>query len=402
MRLGVTSLAGCLALASCVSPVVLDDAVLAYDRALSRVRSEVLLLNVARARAGLPLNATEVTALTAAFEFSAEADLGGGAAPIGGAAGPTGQLTLGLTTRAVEAPTLSIVPLQGEAFTRRLLAPITATTLEFLHHRGVGVGLLLRLLGQAAVVEGPAGQRVFHRNDPDRGEEFDEFRRRVHHLGALAAAGQLQVGSINRREELRPGPEAGLEAVLSALDRGFHLTSDERGPLLTRHVAGRILISNYDPDPRSEADRRALQARALAYPESFVLVDLEAGGPGGAFPFRGWIKLRSFYEVLAFVARGVDPAWERRVAPHPATLLGRPEPARTLVVSEATTRPDVATVAVELHGRWYWIAPATPGPGAMDDWNLRAFQVLTDLYHLTTRSAGSAPPVVVPVGPRGG
>lgn len=399
MRLGAAPLAGCVVvLASCVSPVVIDEAVLSYDRALSRVRSEVLLLNVARARAGLPLNATEVTALTATFEFEAEAELGGGAAPIGGPGGPTGELTLGLSTRALEAPTLSIVPLQGEAFTRRLLEPTSGATFEFLHHRGVGVGLLLRLLGQAVVLEAADGQRTFHRNDPGRGEEFDEFRRRVHHLAALAATGQLEVGPIRRREELRPRPDADLEGVLSALERGFDLTSDAQGPLLTRVVDGRLLIADYDPDQASEDDRRALQARALAYPDSFLLVDVRADAAGGRLPFRGWIKLRSLQEVLEFVARGIDPSWERPVAPHPATPRVAPQPARTLVVNEATTRPDVATVAVELHGRWYWLAPATPGPDAMDDWNLRAFQVLTDLYHLTTRTSGAAPPVVVPVG----
>lgn len=383
---------------ACVSPVLIDDAVLSYDRALSRVRSELLLLNVARARGGLPLNASEVTALTASFEFEAEAELGGEAAPIGGPEGPTGALTLGLTTRALEAPTLSIVPLQGEAFTRRLLAPITADTFEFLHHRGVGVGLLLRLLTQAAVLEPRPGQRQWLRHDPARPDEYFELRRRILHLDALAEAGELQVGAL-RLEERLPGPgDAKLPELLSALEKGYRLAGDEHEALLVRPLAGRILLSNYDPDLRPTAERNALQARAATYPDSFLLVDIRPDGPGGGYPFQGWIKLRSFQQVIEFVARGIDPDWEKAVVPHPATPLVAARPARTLVVEEATRAPASATVAVELHGRWYWIPAAAPGAQAMDDWNLRAFQVLTDLYHLTTHGAGAAPPVVVPVG----
>lgn len=81
-----------LTLPACVSPVALEEAVRAYDRTLSRVRSQTLLMNVARARHGLPLNASEVTALTASFEFSAQASVGGVVGPIGGPADPTGRV----------------------------------------------------------------------------------------------------------------------------------------------------------------------------------------------------------------------------------------------------------------------------------------------------------------------
>lgn len=398
MRLLRVLTLGVAACAACVSPVVLEDAVLAYDKSLSRVRSQVLLLNIARARAGLPLNATEVTALTATFEFEAQADVGAGAAPIGGAGGPTGELSLGLSTRALESPTLSIVPLQGEEFTRRLLAPIDARTFEFVHHRRVGVGLLLRLLAQSIVLE-EGGRRVTFDNDPDQPDEFAEFRRRVLHLDSLALRGALDVGPIPRLEVWRPTPEVELDGLTAALDHGFRLERDAQGPLLVRKVEGRVLVANYDPEGLSDEERFALDARAREYPDGFLLVDVREGGPGGDYALRGWIKLRSFQQVLDFVARGIDPDWERPVPAHPATAPVPAQPARTFVVEEGASAPDDATVAVELNGRSFWI-PAAPGASAADDWNLRAFQVLMHLYHLTTRNPGTALPTVVSVGGR--
>lgn len=401
--MGLPRLPGaCLALtalvAGCVSPVVLEDAVLAYDRTLARVRSQVLLLNIARARAGLPLNASEVTALTATFEFEAQADASAGVGPLGGAAPATGDLSLGVSARVLEAPTLSIVPLQGEAFTRRLVAPIDDVTFEFLHHRDVGVSLLLRLLAEGVVVEAADGARVFHENDPDEPEEFAEFRRRALHLESLARSGHLDVGPIPRVERWRPPPDAPLDGLVEALEAGFDLEVDAGGPLLTREVDGRILIANYDPRRRPEAERLALEARARAFPAGFVLVDVRPDGPGGDYPLQGWIKLRSLSQVLDFVGRGVDPTWERAVAPHPATRPAPVEPARTLVVHETTaSAPDDAVVAVELEGRWLWI-PRPSGGQPSGDWNLRAWQVLTDLYHLTTRNPGAPLPTFVAVG----
>ncbi len=402
LRFASTTLLALLAmlalLAGCVSPVMLDEAVLAYDRTLARVRSQLLLLNIARARAGLPLNASEVTALTATFEFEAQASAGAGVGPLGGAAAATGDLSLGLSTRALEAPTLSIVPLQGEAFTRRLVAPLDDRTFYFLHHRDAGVALLLRLMGESVVIEEADGRRVFHDNDPDEPEEFVEFRRRVLHLQALASRGVLDVGPIPLDERWRPPADIDLEGLVAALELGFDLEADAQGPVLTRQVDGRILIANYDPQFLPDDERRALDARAQEFPESFLLVDIRPDHPGGDYPLRGWIKLRSLYQILTFVGRAIDPTWEVPVAPHPASAPAPAQPARTLLVLEGDSPPDDAVVAAELEGRWFWIPAPAPGAARSRDWNLRAFQVLTDLYQLTTRNPGVAPPTVVTVG----
>ncbi len=387
-------------LLACVSPVALEDAVLSYDRTLSRVRSQTLLMNIARARQGLPLNASEVTALTAAFEFTAQADAGATLGPIGGVDATTGALSLGLSARAIEAPTLSIVPLQGEAFTRRLISPIDDRTFDLLLHRRVSMGMLLRLLGDAVVID--AGDvHVHHRNDPDVPGEFEEFRRRVYHLDMLARDFHVVVGPIPRFERWRPHPGTDLEGIGALLAQGYRLEEDAQGPLLLRKVEGRILISNYHPHDLSEDERLALVARAQRFNLSYVLVDIRPEGPGGEYPLRGWIKLRSLHQVLRFVGRGVDPRWEYPVEPHPLTRSPRPQPVRTLAIDETAEGPDDPTrLAVEMNGRWFSIPASPPDVAPASDWNLEAFQTLSNLYHLTTLNPNVplAPQPVISVG----
>jgi hypothetical protein len=48
-----------LALAGCLGPVSLHEAVLGYDSTVSRLEHELLLVNIARLRAGLPVQFTE-------------------------------------------------------------------------------------------------------------------------------------------------------------------------------------------------------------------------------------------------------------------------------------------------------------------------------------------------------
>src|SRR5690606_39081067 len=94
----------------------------------------------------------------------------------------------------------------------------------------------------------------------------------------------------------------------------------------------------------------------------------------------------------------IDPGWEIPVSPHPATDPAPALPVRTLLILEGDSPPDDALVAADLEGRWLWIPGPGPGVVRSRDWNLRAFQVLTDLYQLTTRNPGVAPPTVVTVG----
>ncbi len=58
-----------LYLGGCASPIALHRAVIEYDRTVSRIETELLLLNIARARHHQPIHFTGVSSIATAFDF---------------------------------------------------------------------------------------------------------------------------------------------------------------------------------------------------------------------------------------------------------------------------------------------------------------------------------------------
>jgi hypothetical protein len=177
-----------LTVAGCVSPIALHRAVVEYDRATARIQAEMLLLNIARSKRLEPLHFTAVSSVTATFGFTAAAGIT-----------PTGTETTPLVApffnaRVTESPTISIIPIEGEEFTKRILSPVSARKVAFLFQQGVEPAILLRLIGQELVVQKEKGFAVLH-NNPLEAAQYIEFRRRV-----------LQISSLNLSEALYVGP----------------------------------------------------------------------------------------------------------------------------------------------------------------------------------------------------
>lgn len=128
-------------LTACVSPVAMHRAILQYDRTVNQAESEMLLLNLARARHQYPLHFTVTSNVAATFDFRTTAGVVG--EPIGGTVPGFLHPIAGISM--AESPTVAIVPVQGEEFTKRLLAPIDETKFECLEHRRMNLALLLRL-----------------------------------------------------------------------------------------------------------------------------------------------------------------------------------------------------------------------------------------------------------------
>src|SRR5712664_2664471 len=109
LALAITATAGC------VSTVVLDRAVIAYDETTTASVSKLLLLNIARARNDQPIHFTQISSIAATYRFSLNA---------GSAVAQTGEhgglIVPVLGGAAEENPTISIAPMQGEEFTQRL------------------------------------------------------------------------------------------------------------------------------------------------------------------------------------------------------------------------------------------------------------------------------------------
>jgi hypothetical protein len=364
-----------LALAGCIGPVALHQAVLGYDKTVHRLESEMLLLNIARMHHQLPDHYTVTSAIAATFDYRTSVGIG---AEFPGFDTGRDKLFFNAGATAAENPTLSIVPVQGEEFTRRILAPMEEEKFGFLVFQGAPIDMVMRLIADGIEVQKDDG--TFDRfilNRPAAPEEYREFRQRALHLCWLNKNRKLFVGTIKFSEgvqaRLAGSPTAG--DLARALENGYRWQQMGDGEYeLSRRVTGRVAVTNYDPRTLSNAERAALNARAAANPKNFVLLDIRPGFPGGDYPLFGAIKLRSLNVVLSFLAEGISEHPEFDVAPDPCTGPIKRNPQRALAVEVTDTIPDTFLRA-EFGGKHYFV-PST-------SWDREAFVILYKLFQMT-------------------
>lgn len=234
----------CGLLSGCLSPIAMHRAVIEYDRTTSRVEAELLLLNIARARHYRPVHFTAVSSVAATFDFRVSAGITGS---IGRAVDPDQRpLTLDYSTTVAENPTITIIPITGEEFTKRILRPFEESHFEFLAHQGFDINMVLRLMARSISLEGEDGHTVLV-NAPLQEEEYAEFRRRLLHLSALDYARKLYIEPVTYEEVFPVALDRALTPVevVAALEKGYRWTRPavDQPATLTRKVIGRIAIT---------------------------------------------------------------------------------------------------------------------------------------------------------------
>jgi hypothetical protein len=287
-----------LLLSGCLGPVSLRDAVLGYDRTVSGIERELLLLNIARLRDRVPVHFTVTSNIAATFDYrmSATAAVLYNSNP--GFVAPS----VSLGAMAAENPTMSIVPIQGREFTERVLTPMDETKFEALVFQGAPIELIMRLMADGIEVQTPAGRfERFILNRPSHTREYEEFRRIALHLAWLNTTRKLFVSRLTFTEITRanfsaPPPP---DEIRSAVEKDYRWRPVANAGLyeLGRRVTRRVVITNYDPRTMTDAERAELDAKAASNPRSFVLIDIRADHPGGDWPLFGALKLRSFYSI---------------------------------------------------------------------------------------------------------
>lgn len=375
LRIGVLAFS-LFGLSACLSPPTIQRAGVEYDRAITSMTMEQLLLNIARARHHHPTHFTVVSNVAATFDFRTTA----GITPVSG----DGSLIVGpqFGTSIAENPTVSIVPVEGEEFTRRLLTPLTEDRFRSLFRQAVDPSMLLRLMARDFTTEGPEGPQAYQ-NKPSDPEGYREFRHRLLHLGGLAETRKLYVEPIvfEKTWELPlNSPEA-----FKALETGYEVTYDDktRAYVLRKQVTGRLIVTNYDPDLLPNDVRYHLNEEAIKSPPNFILVDIRPGYPGGEYPFHGHFRLRSFNSILGFLARGIQEDQEYVVEKDPRSQPVPFNPPKTLEIFESEAAPKGAAFSVRYLDRYYAIL----GEGLSDDIaisvNLDTFRILYHLYQMT-------------------
>ena len=229
----------CLAVAGCLSPITLNRAVTAYDEAITEAISKQLLINIARAHHHQPVHFTGVSNIAATFDFRVSA----GATPA--LTGEAGRALMPIFGGSVaENPTISIAPIEGEEFTKRLLTPFQELKFLLLRQR-YDIDLLLRLMAQELrVVE--HGQEIAYRNTPADRTGYEMFRRVVTHLSAIQDQNQLHAEPlVYNRTWTIPDDSVTAEGFL-ALQKEYLVTYNHKNNSYTlrKQITGKIFITN--------------------------------------------------------------------------------------------------------------------------------------------------------------
>ena len=373
--IGLVGLLAVLSLAGCLSPPTLNRAVLAYDEAITDAISKQLLINIARAHHHEPIHFTGVANVAATFDFRISA----GATPA--LTGEHGRTLVPLFGGSIaENPTISITPIEGEEFTKRILAPFQESKLTLLLRQGVDIDLLLRLMAKELRLK-HKGEEVAYRNSPSDKDGYDMFRKVVLHLSAIQDANHLYAEALTFERTWTIPAESVTAEGFATLEQQYLITyqSETRTYTLRKPVSGRILITNYDPATLPPAERVRLHETADQRPVNDVSFDIRAGHFGGEWPLQGDFRLRSFNAMLNFLGHAADEDREYAVEKDARTPPVAENPVHTMDLLILDHTPDEPDLAVKSHGRYYAINAA--GPQAR--WNREAFKLLSQLFQMT-------------------
>jgi hypothetical protein len=383
MRQRVTSRAGLIlagflysiALTGCLSPITLNRAVTAYDEAVTDAASKQLLINIARAHRHQPIHFTGVSNIAATFDFRVSA----GATPA-----LTGDASRALMPvfggSVAENPTFSIVPIEGEEFTKRLLTPFQETKFILLLRQRYDIDLMLRLMAQELRIR-QSGQEVAYRNMPADRKGYEMFRRVVTHLSAIQDQNQLHAEPlVYNRTWTIPANSVTAEGF-QALQKEYLVTYNQKDNTYTlrKQILGRTLITNYDPDTLSPEERARLIEETEEGHLNDVSFDIRPGHVGGEYPLKGDFRLRSFNIILNFLGRSIEEDSEYHVDKDPRTPAVQENPVNTMELLLSDGAPSDADLSIKSHGKYY--AVNTTGPLAR--WNREAFQLLYLLFQMT-------------------
>ena len=364
-----------LALTGCLSPITLNRAVTAYDEAVTDAASKQLLINIARAHQHQPIHFTGVSNIAATFDFRVSA----GATPA-----LTGDASRALMPvfggSVAENPTFSIVPIEGEEFTKRLLTPFQETKFILLLRQRYDIDLMLRLMAQELRIR-QSGQEVAYRNMPADRKGYEIFRQVVTHLSAIQDQNQLHAEPlVYNRTWTIPANSVTAEGFQS-LQKEYLVTYNQKDNTYTlrKQILGRTLITNYDPDTLSPEERARLIEETEEGHLTDVSFDIRPGHIGGEYPLKGDFRLRSFNRILHFLGRSVEEDPEYHVDKDPRTPAVLENPVNTMELLLSDGAPSEADLSIKSHGKYY--AVNTRGPLAR--WNRDAFQLLYLLFQMT-------------------
>ena len=363
------------AVSGCLSPITLNRAVTSYDGAVTDAISKQLLINIARAHQHQPIHFTGVSNVAATFDFRFSA----GATPA--LTGDASRALMPIFGGSVaENPTISIAPIEGEEFTKRLLTPFQESKFILLLRQRYDIDLLLRLMTQELRIRRD-GQEVAYRNRPMDRTGYEMFRQVVTHLSYIQDKNQLYAEPLLYTRTWTLPAESVTAEGFQALEKEYRVIVNQADNEYTiqKQITGPTLITNYDPGILPPDERAQLFYEAEEGSVDDVTFDIRAEYVGGEYPMKGNFRLRSFNAILGFLGRSIEEDPEYRVERDSRTPPVAENPIHTMELVMSEGRPSGVDLTVQLGGKYY--AVNTAGPLAR--WNREAFQLLYFLFQMT-------------------
>jgi len=378
-----------ISLSGCIAPIALDRAVMSYDSVANDTVSRQLLLNIARAHHNEPVHFTALSNIAATFNFQTTV---GATPPLGGT---SGGFTLSpiFGTVVAENPTFSIVPIEGEEFTKRLLTPFPESIPTMLLRQGADVDLVLRMMAGEYRTQ-TDGHWVSYYNKPSDRDGYTRFRQLVLQLSTIQDRNALYAEPLIFEESWTEPAAAMTPENLQSLQKELSVTYEpkEHSYRITKRTIGRIIITNYDPAVLTNEERMRLDDEAEQSLDDELLVDIRAGHVGGEFPIHGKFRLRSFYNVIAFLGHAMGEEPEYDVPKDPRTPSTSENPVFTMAMEESGSVPEGADRTIKYGGQYYAVRPETGY-----QWNRKAFLLLYQLFEMTVVKVpqGSVPAITI-------
>lgn len=375
-------------LAGCLSPIAMDKAVIAYDKTMTDLLSKQLLLNIARAHQHQPIHFTGVSNIAATFNFQFNA----GATPA--LTGDNGALMTPVFGGTVaENPTISIVPIEGEEFTQRLLTPFQENKLTMLLRQGVDVDLILRLLAGELRIYGSPEVGIFA-NNPNDSRSYRLFRQAVLHLSAIQDRNRLYAEPLMFETEMTLSTDSMSADQIASLQKDYEVKIIDQGKhiKLKKKENGRIVLTNYDPATLSNEERKRLHEEADGRADNDVMVDIRPGFTGGEWPIHGVFRLRSFHNVLNFIGQSIDGGKEYAVEKNALTPAVSENPVSSMEIIVSENEPGDTVISVQFNDKYYYLKPETGY-----QWNREGFRMLSQIFQMTITELGrqGAPAITI-------
>jgi hypothetical protein len=374
-RLTLLTAAITVAIGGCVGPPVLEREVLGYDEVTKTLDEKLLLLNIARVSNQEPVHFTSTSSIAATFNWTATL---GASGEVTGSKG-TNFLNLNIGGSASENPTFSISPISGKEFAERVATPFQDTIFEFLVFQGARIDQVMRLMAAGIEVQTPDGRFVrFIENDPRRPQEYEEFRWIAAHLQWLNENRQLFVRPLVFDETLiadfKNTPSAA--DINNGFNMGLRWRQKPNGNYeLTRLTGGRVVVVNFDPMALTDQQRFQLNEKIKKNPSGFVYLDIQPNGPGGNLPIQGAIKLRSMFQILDFIGKGIKISPEFAVGPSEPIEEAEAGATATLKINITDSSPGGRLPTVYYDGHYYSVNNTV--------WDRTTFLILSILFQTT-------------------